>query len=47
MLSYRAIGRTVACYAVYAFILAPYTGSAIGTAVVAFNIYLVAAMRRA
>jgi hypothetical protein len=42
----HAIGRTVACYAAYALVPAPYTGSAICGAVVVAYLYSLAAMRR-
>lgn len=43
----HAIGRTIACYAAYALVPAPYTGSAICAAVVVAYIYSLLAMRRA
>ncbi|WP_141243971.1 DUF7010 family protein [Sphingomonas lenta] len=43
----HAIGRTIACYAAYAFVPQPYTGSAICGAVVLAYIYSLAFMRRA
>lgn len=43
----HAIGRTVACYAAYALVPAPWTGSAICLAVVAAYLYSLSAMRRA
>lgn len=43
----HAIGRTIACYAAYALVPAPWTGSAICAAVVVAYLYSLAAMRRA
>ena len=43
----HAVGRTVACYAAYALVPAPWTGSAICAAVVVAYLYSLAAMRRA
>jgi hypothetical protein len=43
----HAIGRTIACYAAYALVPQPWTGSAICVAVVAAYLYSLAAMRRA
>jgi hypothetical protein len=42
----HAIGRTIACYAAYALVPAPWTGSAICGAVVLAYLYSLGAMRR-